>query len=106
MIETRTDPISVIAHYNRVGSAKLRRWYKDHMSNVSEWDQGNHCHDYLLYPKNVSPLLAIDEVSLNQGELVTIVSNRRAQGRKGKIVAMINGTKSKDIERVLKKLPK
>ena len=76
------------------------------MSNVSEWDQGNHCHDYLLYPKNVSPLLAIDEVSLNQGELVTIVSNRRAQGRKGKIVAMINGTKSKDIERVLKKLPK
>lgn len=106
MIETRTDPISVIAYYNGVKSSKLRRWYKDHLSGIDQWEQASHHESYLLYPQNFSARIAIDEVSLAQGELVTMVTNRLSNGRKGKLIAMINGTKSANIQRVLELSPK
>jgi transposase len=75
------------------------------LSDFKTWDQLDHCEQYLLYPENVGPNMAIDEVSLNDGDFVTVVSNRNANGRKGKIAAIIEGTKVGDIDRVLDKLP-
>lgn len=47
--------------------------------------------------------LAIDEVALSQGELYTIVTNKKAKGKKGSLVAIIAGTKTeKVIEQVSK----
>ena len=37
----------------------------------------------------------MDETSLSQGELYTIVTNKSAKGKKGALVAMIKGIKMK-----------
>ncbi len=48
----------------------------------------------------------MDETSLSQGELYTIVTNKAAHGGKGSLVAMIQGTKSDDVIYHLSKLPR
>lgn len=41
--------------------------------------------------------LSIDEVALSQGELYTIVTNKKFKGRKGSLVAIISGTKADQV---------
>lgn len=55
---------------------------------------------------NLGANLSIDETSLSQGELYTIVTNKSAKGKKGTLVAMIKGTKSEDVIACLQKLPR
>lgn len=59
----------------------------------------------MLFTKNISARLSIDETALSNGELYTIVSSKEAKGRKGTIVAMIKGTVAGDIIAVLEKIP-
>ena len=59
----------------------------------------------MLFPDNIGEHLSIDEVSLSQGELYTFVTNKNGRSKKGTLVASIKGTLSKDIIRVLEKLP-
>ena len=49
--------------------------------------------------------LSIDETSLSNGELYTIVTNKAAKGRKGALVAIVEGTKSDEIIQVLDSVP-
>ena len=49
--------------------------------------------------------LSIDETSLSNGELYTIVTNKDAKGKKGALVAIIKGTKSEVVSDVLMKIP-
>jgi transposase len=41
--------------------------------------------------------LSIDEVALSQGELYTIVTNKKAKGKKGSLVSIIAGTKAEQV---------
>lgn len=59
----------------------------------------------MLFPENISPRLSIDETSLSNGELYTIITNKASKGRKGTIVAMIKGTQTEQITEVLYKIP-
>lgn len=70
-----------------------------------EWDQKEHSEDWLIYPNNMGPYLSIDETSLSNGELYTILTNKEGKGRKGCLVAMIKGTDAKSISAILKKIP-
>lgn len=78
--------------------------YKNHLSGFNEWDQKEHAEEWLLFPKNVGEKLSIDETSLSNGELYTIVTNKHAKGRKGAVVAIAEGVKSVDVSRVLNKI--
>jgi transposase len=49
--------------------------------------------------------LSIDEVALSQGELYTIVTNKKAKGRAGSIVAIVKGTVSEEVIRRINKIP-
>lgn len=49
--------------------------------------------------------LSIDETSLSHGELYTILTNKKAKGKKGSIVAVIQGTKADNIINILRKIP-
>ena len=49
--------------------------------------------------------LCIDETALSKGDLYTILINRDKRGRKGSIIAVIQGTKTDDIIAVLTKMP-
>ena len=58
----------------------------------------------MLFPENIGPYLSIDETSLSDSELYTIVTNKAAKGRKGSIVAIVYGTMSDDVIKVLIKI--
>jgi hypothetical protein len=40
-----------------------------------------HAHQWIIYPENIGTHLAIDEVALSQGELYTIVTNKKAKAK-------------------------
>lgn len=83
----------------------MQQQYKNHISDYSVWDQREHAADWILYPQNIGTHLSIDETSLSNDELYTIVTNKAAKGRKGALVAMVKGTRAEDIIEVLKKIP-
>ncbi len=50
--------------------------------------------------------LSIDETALSKGELYTIITNKKAKGKRGAIVAILSGTKVEPIVEQLLKIPK
>jgi transposase len=84
----------------------LEYQYKDHISNFRDWEQRHHAGEYVLFKQNLGARLSIDETSLSQGELYTIVTNKSAHGRKGSLVAMIRGTKAEEVIWALSQLPR
>lgn len=85
---------------------EFEQQYKDHLSGFHQWDQKDHAEKWLLFPKNIGNRLSIDEVAVTNGELWTVVTNKLKHGKKGALVAMVEGTKSGDIAGVLTKIPK
>lgn len=50
--------------------------------------------------------MSLDETAYTKGELYTVLTNKSAKGKKGSIVAMIEGVQSEQVIKILKKLPK
>ena len=75
------------------------------MSDYDTWSAKEHADKWLLFPKNIGPKLCIDETAMSNGELYTIISNPDAHGRKGTLVAMVEGVKSDDIIDVINRIP-
>ena len=88
-----------------VNGANLSRQYKECFSDYRQWKQLYHAEQYIIYPQNIGPNLAIDESSLSCGELYTFVTNRDAHGGKGALVAAIRGTKAETVIAVLERIP-
>lgn len=64
----------------------------------------DHADEWLLFPENIGPRIAIDESSLSNGELYTFVTNRDAHTRQQSLIAVVAGTKSEDVIAVLKRI--
>ena len=79
----------------------FEKQYKEVLSGFREWDQLDHAEEWLLFPDNIGPRLAIDESSLSNGELYTFVTNRDARTREQSLIAVVAGTKSEDVVSVL-----
>lgn len=75
------------------------------MSDYESWSQKSHASEWLLFEENLGKRLSIDEVALSRGELYTIITNKAAKGRKGSLVAIIEGTKSEKAIEYLQKIP-
>lgn len=88
-----------------MNGTNLSRQYKEKFSDYRQWKQLGLADEYILYPQNIGPNIAIDESSLSCGELYTFVTNRDAHGGKGALVAAIRGTKSETVIAVLEKIP-
>ena len=58
----------------------------------------------MLYGSNIGENLSIDETSLSNGEVYTVVTNKSAKGRKGTLVAMIKGVAGDNVIEKLKLL--
>jgi transposase len=56
------------------------------------------------FPENIGKRIAIDEVALSQGELYTIITNKKAKGRAGSIIAIVKGTKVEEVVKYVKKI--
>ena len=88
-----------------VDGGLLSRQYKLHLSNFVDWKEEKYNSEFMLFKKNMGTHLSIDETSLSQGELYTIVTNKDAKGKKGSLVAIIRGIKSENVIYALSKLP-
>lgn len=82
---------------------KLQRQYRDYLSEFKQWKEKPHARQWLLFPENIGSYLSIDETALSKGELYTIITNKKAKGKKGTIVGVFAGTKVEPIiEQLLK----
>lgn len=80
--------------------------YKEYLSEYKDWDQRKHADKWMVFSKNIGTYLSLDETSLSDGELYTILTNKENKGKKGALVAMVAGTRSEDITKVLEHIPK
>jgi len=103
-----TYPISSnsLEIYYGINGTQLAQQYKEHLSDFNQWEQKEHSTDWLLFPENMGEQLSIDETALSNGDLYTILTNKSAKGKKGALVAMIEGTESEKIINVLKEIEK
>ena len=79
--------------------------YKESLSGYNQWEQKDHAEDWILFPENIGDNLSLDETSLSNGELYTILTNKAGKGKKGSLIAMIESTQSDKIIEVLNKIP-
>lgn len=91
--------------YYHINGDHFGKQYKEHLSDYRNWDQRGHAEEWLLFPQNIGPNLSIDETSLSNGELYTILTNKSAKGKKGALVAMVQGTSSDRVIEVLEHIP-
>ncbi|NVO58732.1 DDE transposase, partial [Rhodobacteraceae bacterium B1Z28] len=93
-----------MAGFYNVDGKKLQRQYKDYLSDFKNWTQKSHAKQWLIFPKNIGTHLSIDETALSKGELYTIITNKKAKGKSGSIVAIFAGTKVEPIIELLLKI--
>ena len=105
MLDTKPVSANSLGDYFQVNGKLLEEQYRDHLSNFHEWEQLDHSNDWILFHDNIGQYISIDETSLSQGELYTIVTNKEAKGRKGALIAMVKGTNSDSIRKILEKIP-
>lgn len=55
----------------------------------------------MIYPENIGKYLSIYETALSNGELYTVITNKKAKGKKGSLVVLLKGTK---LEGIISKL--
>jgi transposase len=95
---------SLETHYH-IDGTQLERHYKEHLSDFKTWEAREHAEDWPVFPENIGARLSIDETSLSNGALYTIVTNKAAKGQKGALVAIVEGTSSEKVIEVLEKIP-
>lgn len=106
-MEIETTPISIttLARRNGLNGQTLRKQYKECISDYRTWDQYDHAEDYILYPDDIGEDLSLDETSLSNGDVYTILTNKAAHGGKGALVAMVKGVAVDVVADVLRKIP-
>jgi transposase len=101
-----SSPISckTLGHFFGVDGKRLQEQYASHLSDFTNWNQAEHAENWLLFPDNIGEYLSIDETSLSQGELYTVLTNKAAKGKKGALVAIVKGTESESVIKVLHRI--
>ena len=105
MLDTKPVSAKSIGDYYCVNGKLLEEQYRDHLSNFRGWDQLDHSCDWVLFPNNLGAYISIDETSLSDGELYTVVTNKQAKCKKSALIAMIKGTNSTYARTILEKIP-
>lgn len=97
--------IKSVAEFTHLKANVLNDYYKNHLEWISlSWNQKKHSEEFTLYACNLGEHLAIDESSLSNGELYTIVTNKDGHGR-GYAGCNGKGVKSDFIIKKLQRLP-
>jgi len=104
-LDTCPIPAQSLEKYYHINGVQLERHYKEHLSDYSSWSEKSHAAQWLVFPENMGANLSIDETSISNGELYTIVTNKAAKGRKGALVAIVEGTSSEKVIEALERIP-
>lgn len=97
--------MAAIAKANNIPAKEFEKQYKEHLSGFDAWAEKDHAEHWMVFPHNIDAKLSIDEVDLTNGELYTIITNKASHGKKGALVAMVEGTKAQEISAVLERIP-
>ena len=102
-----TSPVTcrTLEDYYHINANTFDRQYKDVLSGFRTWTELDHADEWLVFPDNIGPRLAIDETSLSNGELTTVVTNRDRHGRDRCLVAIVRGVRSETVIKALKVIP-
>ena len=102
-----TSPVTcrTLEDYYHINANTFDRQYKDVLSGFRTWAELDHADEWLVFPDNIGPRLAIDETSLSNGELYTVVTNRDRHGRDRCLVAIVRGVRSETVIKALKVIP-
>ena len=79
--------------------------YKEYLSDYKNWDQREHADQWIVFPENMGTHLSLDETSLSDGELYTVLTNKAGRGGSGTLIAMVAGTRSKEVVDALEHIP-
>lgn len=103
-----TEPITTrsLEKDYHIDGDEFGRAYKEHISGFRTWSELEHADEWLIFAGNMGLHISIDETCLSTGEVYTIVSNKDAHGRKGCIIAIVKGTRAKDVIKALEKIEK
>lgn len=96
-IERSPVEISTVAAANKLKVNTLEKQYKNVLSGYQKFREKSRKEieeESFVFPENFGEDMAIDETGLIEGELYTIVINKKAKGKKGALAAIIKGTKS------------
>lgn len=104
-METSPTTCRTLEHYYHINAKTFDKQYKDVLSGYRTWSEFDHADDWLVFPDNVGPRLAIDETSMSNGELRTLITNRDRHGKDRCLVAIVKGVKSEDVIKALKLIP-
>jgi len=104
-LDTYPIPAQSLEKHYHIDGSQLERHYKEHLSDFTTWEAADHAEEWLVFPENIGAALSIDETSLSNGELYTIVTNKAAKGKKGALVAIVEGTSSEKVIAALEKIP-
>ncbi len=63
------------------------------MSEFKQWKDNPYAKECLIFLENIEKRLSINETALTKEELYTIITNKRAKGKKGATVTIFSGTK-------------
>ncbi|MBR1401401.1 MAG: transposase [Prevotella sp.] len=102
-----TSPVTcrTLEDFYHIDAHTFEKQYKEVLSGYRRWSELAHADEWLVFPENIGENLAIDETSLSNGELYTIVTNRDRHGGESCLVAIVSGTKSEDVIRALEEIP-
>jgi len=104
-LDTYPIPAQSLEKYYHIDGVQLERHYKEHLSGYRDWSELEHADEWLIFPENIGSDLSIDETSISNGELYTIVTNKAAKGKKGALVAIVEGTSSEKVIEALERIP-
>ena len=103
-METFPVTCRTLEDFYHIDGHAFEKQYKETLSGFRKWDQLEHADEWLLFPENIGTRLAIDELSLSNGELYTFVTNRDAHTGKCSLIAVVAGTKSEYVIAVLQRI--
>ena len=105
LLDTYPIPAQSLEKHYHIDGTQLERHYKEHLSDFKNWAEADHATQWLVFPENIGSKISIDETSLSNGELYTIVTNKAAKCKKGSLIAIVEGTTSETVIEVLEKIP-
>jgi transposase len=104
-LDTYPIPAQSLEKYYHINGVQLERHYKEHLSGFIDWSEKEHAQDWLVFPENIGSHISLDETSISNGELYTIVTNKAAKGRKGALIAIVEGTSSEKVIEAMQRIP-
>ena len=82
----------------------MRKQYKEKTSDCRDWEQLDHAEEYVLYSENPGAHMSLDETSLSNGDVYTVLTAKAAHGGKGALAALIRGVAADTVSAILNKI--